>query len=42
MISGIREVENWTPNEKGRLSLAHGGLGHVSHDVGGGQMEKPE
>ena len=28
-------VENWTPNEKGWLSLARGGLGQVSHEIGG-------
>ena len=35
-------VENWTPNEKGRLSLARRSLGQVSHEMGGGQMKKPE
>ena len=28
-------VENWTLNEKGWLSLARGGLGQVSHEMGG-------
>ena len=28
--------------EDGWLSLARGGLGQVSHEIGGGQMKKPE
>ena len=42
--NSVRAVENWTPDEKGWLSLARGGLGQVSHEMGGGwgQMKKPE
>ena len=31
-LKKVSRVENWTPNEKGWLSLAHGGLGQVSHE----------
>ena len=30
------------PGEDGWLSLARGGLGQVSHEMGGGQIKKPE
>ena len=32
-------VENWTPNEKGRLSLPRRGLGQVSLEMGGGRWK---
>ena len=34
-LKKVRRVENWTPDEKGWLSLARGGLGQVSHEMGG-------
>ena len=44
ILKKVSRVENWIPNEKSRLSLAHRGLGQVSHEmrwwVGGGRDEK--
>ena len=34
ILKKVRWVENWTPNEKGWLSLVRGGLGQVSHEMG--------
>ena len=34
ILKKVSRVENWTPNEKGWLSLARGGLGQVSHKMG--------
>ena len=41
ILKKVSRVENWKPNEKGWLPLARGGLGQVSHEMGG-QMKKPE
>ena len=38
----VCRVENRTPNEKGRLSLTRGGLGQVSHEMGGGGRWKSQ
>ena len=35
ILKKFSRVENWTPNRKGRLSLARRGLGQVSHVLGG-------
>ena len=36
ILKKVSRVENWTPNEKGWLSLARGGFGKVLHEIGGG------
>ena len=36
ILKKVRWVENWTPNEKGWLTLARWGLGLVSHKIGWG------
>ena len=35
ILKKVSRVENWTPNKKSWLSLASGGLGQVSHEMGG-------
>ena len=35
ILKKVSGDKNWTPNEKGWLSLAHGGLGQLSHKMGG-------
>ena len=35
ILKKVSRVENWTPNDKGWLSLARGGLGQVLHEIGG-------
>ena len=39
-VSGVWEY--WTPNEKGWLLLARGGLGQVSHEGGGDEKARIE
>ena len=39
ILKKVSWVENWTPNEKGWLSLARGGLGQVSHEMGEGRWK---
>ena len=42
ILKKVSWVENWTPNEKGWLSLARRGLGQVSHEMGGGVRWKSQ
>ena len=42
LTKSVSWVENWTPNEKGRLSFARGGALRVPHEMGVAYMEKPE
>ena len=39
ILKKVSGVENWRPNEKGWLSLARGGPGLVSQEMGGGRCK---
>ena len=39
ILKKVSWVENWTPNEKGWLSIAHGGFWQVSHEMMGGRWK---